>query len=56
MKSCLVGIIVPDEEILMKWAKENGLSGTFAELCQSKVREACINYKKCGDVYCMRHL
>ncbi|XP_028395411.1 long-chain-fatty-acid--CoA ligase 5-like [Dendronephthya gigantea] len=36
LKSCTVGIIVPDEEILMKWASENGLSKSFKELCASE--------------------
>ena len=37
LKSCIVGIIVPDEEYLMKWAADNGLSKTFDELCQDEV-------------------
>jgi len=36
LKSACVAIIVPDEDMLMKWAKENGVSGTFAELCKNK--------------------
>ena len=38
LKSCAVAIIVPDEETLMKWAKENNISGTFPELCAKEVR------------------
>ena len=37
LKSCAVAIIVPDEEALPKWAKENNISGTFAELCANEV-------------------
>ena len=37
MQSYIVGIIVPDEEVLMKWATDNGLTQTFGELCQNKV-------------------
>jgi len=37
LKSACVAIIVPDEDMLMKWAKENSISGTFAELCKNKV-------------------
>ncbi|CAB4003357.1 long-chain-fatty-acid-- ligase 1 isoform X1 [Paramuricea clavata] len=36
LKSCIVGIIVPDEEILMGWATENSLSKTFNELCHNE--------------------
>ena len=28
---------MPDEEYLMKWAADNGLSKTFDELCQDEV-------------------
>ncbi|XP_046860699.1 long-chain-fatty-acid--CoA ligase 1-like [Xenia sp. Carnegie-2017] len=34
LKSFLVGIIVPDEEILTKWAKDNNINKRFEELCQ----------------------
>ena len=38
LKSCCVAIVVPDEEVLMKWAKDNGReSATLAELCQDAV-------------------
>eukprot|EP00644_Phytophthora_capsici_P015397 jgi/Phyca11/113662/e_gw1.24.259.1 len=33
MKSFLVGIIVPDEELVTKWAEEKGLKASFKELC-----------------------
>eukprot|EP01023_Acetabularia_acetabulum_P038385 TRINITY_DN36778_c0_g1_i1.p2 TRINITY_DN36778_c0_g1~~TRINITY_DN36778_c0_g1_i1.p2 ORF type:complete len:265 (-),score=78.57 TRINITY_DN36778_c0_g1_i1:140-934(-) len=33
LQSCLVGIAVPDEEYLARWAKSNGIEGSFAELC-----------------------
>ena len=29
--------IVPDEEILMEWAKNNGLKDSFEDLCKSEV-------------------
>ena len=38
LKAACVAIIVPDEEVLMKWATENNITGSFAELCQKKVR------------------
>ena len=37
LKAACVAIIVPDEELLMPWAKENGRSGTFEELCKDEV-------------------
>ena len=37
LRSCLVAIIVPDEEIVKTWAEENGISGTFADLCNNDV-------------------
>ena len=38
LKSACVALIVPDEEVLMPWAAEQGLSKTFKELCDSEVR------------------
>ena len=30
-------VIVPDEEVLVEWAKNNGLTDDFKELCKSEV-------------------
>ena len=38
LKSCAVAIIVPDEDAVGIWAKENNVSGNFAELCTNDVR------------------
>ena len=38
LKSCVVAIIVPDEEAVKLWAEENGVSGDFKELCNNDVR------------------
>lgn len=38
LKACVVAIIVPDEEAVEKWAKDNNVSGNFAELCANDVR------------------
>ncbi|XP_038060861.1 long-chain-fatty-acid--CoA ligase 1-like isoform X2 [Patiria miniata] len=44
LKSCLVGIIVPDEEELNKYAAKKKLTGSFKELCEVKeVKEAILN-------------
>jgi long-chain acyl-CoA synthetase len=37
LQAALVGIIVPDEPILLAWAKKNNLQDkTFAELCKTE--------------------
>ncbi|XP_028412437.1 long-chain-fatty-acid--CoA ligase 5-like isoform X2 [Dendronephthya gigantea] len=36
LKSFIVGIVVPDEAAMIKWASENGLSKTFQELCEDE--------------------
>lgn len=37
MRSTIVAIIVPDENNLIAWAKENGMDGlSFSELCSKK--------------------
>ena len=48
LQAALVAIIVPDEEILKKWAKENGLSEkSFQELCKTeKVKVHLLNCLK----------
>ena len=38
LKSCAVAIIVPDEDAVSAWAKENNISGSFVELCTNDVR------------------
>ena len=50
LQASLVGVIVPDEEILMKWAKENDLGDkSFEELCKddkvkNHILQALIKY------------
>ncbi|XP_046854706.1 long-chain-fatty-acid--CoA ligase 5-like isoform X2 [Xenia sp. Carnegie-2017] len=46
LKSFLVGIIVPDEEILTKWAKDNNINKCFEELCQ----DTAVNYMILNDI------
>ncbi|MFT7807704.1 long-chain-fatty-acid-CoA ligase 1 isoform X1 [Arapaima gigas] len=36
LQACLVGIIVPDPDLLPGWAKNRGLEGSYVELCRSK--------------------
>ncbi len=37
LKSACVAIVVPDEEVLTNWAKENDVQGSFQELCKNQV-------------------
>uniref|UniRef100_A0A673L8Y3 Long-chain-fatty-acid--CoA ligase n=1 Tax=Sinocyclocheilus rhinocerous TaxID=307959 RepID=A0A673L8Y3_9TELE len=36
LQSCLVGIIVPDPEVLPSWAQKKGFEGCYDELCGNK--------------------
>lgn len=38
LKSCAVAIIVPDEDAVSVWAKENNITGNFIKLCTNDVR------------------
>uniref|UniRef100_A0A3Q3QYS8 Arachidonate--CoA ligase n=1 Tax=Monopterus albus TaxID=43700 RepID=A0A3Q3QYS8_MONAL len=35
LQSCLVGIVVPDPEIMPEWAKKKGILGTYKDLCKN---------------------
>nr|KAF6445769.1 hypothetical protein HJG63_000233 [Rousettus aegyptiacus] len=36
LKAYLVGIVVPDPEVMPSWAQKRGIEGTYAELCTNK--------------------
>lgn len=36
LKSCIVGIVVPDVEVVKSWAHENKIPGTLSVLCNNK--------------------
>ncbi|KAJ6668627.1 hypothetical protein lerEdw1_012109 [Lerista edwardsae] len=36
MPAFLIGIVVPDPEVLPSWAKKRGLGGSYEELCKNK--------------------
>lgn len=36
-QSCLVAVVVPDPDYLLKWASQNRIGGTYEELCANKV-------------------
>ena len=37
VQSYLIGIVVPDPEVLTDWAKERGIVGSYEELCLNPV-------------------
>lgn len=37
LQSSLVGIVIPDEEVVVSWAEKNGLKSYFADLCQNSL-------------------
>ena len=39
-QSYLVGIVVPDPEVFVGWAKDRGVVGSYKELCQTPVRRS----------------
>ncbi|MGH0132210.1 UNVERIFIED_CONTAM: hypothetical protein FKN15_048937 [Acipenser sinensis] len=36
LQSCLVGIVVPDPEVMPPWARKKGFKGQYGELCKDK--------------------
>eukprot|EP00064_Thunnus_orientalis_P006755 superscaffoldBa00000719_g6773 len=39
LQSYLIGIVVPDPEVFVDWAKERGFVGSYEELCQNPVKD-----------------
>uniref|UniRef100_A0A8C2KZ81 Arachidonate--CoA ligase n=1 Tax=Cyprinus carpio TaxID=7962 RepID=A0A8C2KZ81_CYPCA len=37
LQSYLIGVVVPDPEVFVDWAKERGIVGSYEELCQNPV-------------------
>uniref|UniRef100_A0AAR2IVH1 Arachidonate--CoA ligase n=1 Tax=Pygocentrus nattereri TaxID=42514 RepID=A0AAR2IVH1_PYGNA len=35
LQSCLVGIVVPDPEVMPSWAQKKGLEGSYEDLCRN---------------------
>ncbi|XP_010080253.1 PREDICTED: long-chain-fatty-acid--CoA ligase 6 isoform X3 [Pterocles gutturalis] len=42
LQAFLVGIVVPDSEVMPGWAKKRGFEGTYAELCKNKALQQAI--------------
>ena len=32
----MVGVVVPEKDVLMKWAQENNVAGSYEEVCQKQ--------------------
>uniref|UniRef100_A0A8C6RDU5 Long-chain-fatty-acid--CoA ligase n=1 Tax=Nannospalax galili TaxID=1026970 RepID=A0A8C6RDU5_NANGA len=43
LKAFLVGIVVPDPEVMPSWAQKRGIEGTYMELCKNKVKAIYIH-------------
>ncbi|XP_065143718.1 long-chain-fatty-acid--CoA ligase 6 isoform X1 [Paramisgurnus dabryanus] len=44
LQSCLVGIVVPDIEVLPSWAQKKGFGGCFEELCENQgIKQAILD-------------
>uniref|UniRef100_A0A673JVY7 Arachidonate--CoA ligase n=1 Tax=Sinocyclocheilus rhinocerous TaxID=307959 RepID=A0A673JVY7_9TELE len=39
LQSYLIGVVVPDPEVFVDWAKERGIVGSYEELCQNPVKD-----------------
>uniref|UniRef100_A0A668B062 Arachidonate--CoA ligase n=1 Tax=Myripristis murdjan TaxID=586833 RepID=A0A668B062_9TELE len=42
LQSCLVGIVVPDPEVMPEWAKKKGMLGTYKDLCKNTLLKKAI--------------
>uniref|UniRef100_A0A3P8W275 Long-chain-fatty-acid--CoA ligase n=1 Tax=Cynoglossus semilaevis TaxID=244447 RepID=A0A3P8W275_CYNSE len=43
LQSCLVGIVVPDPEVMPEWAKKKGIFGTYDDLCKNTVKNIYVH-------------
>lgn len=37
LQACLVGIVVPDPEVMPSWAQKRGIDGCYDDLCKNMV-------------------
>lgn len=42
MQSSLIGIVVPAEEVIARWAASQNIHGTFVELCRNPAVKALL--------------
>lgn len=55
-QSCLVGIVVPDPEVMPEWAKKKGLQGTYKDLCKNTVGDTLIQLTELYVLSPLSHL
>ncbi|KAM9780930.1 long-chain-fatty-acid--CoA ligase 6 [Syngnathus typhle] len=56
LQSCLVGIVVPDPEVMPTWAKKKGILGTYKDLCKNTelkkaILEDLVRLGKAGSLH-----
>ncbi|TTE96765.1 Long-chain-fatty-acid--CoA ligase 6 [Bagarius yarrelli] len=48
LQSCLVGIVVPDPEVMPSWAKKRGIVGCYGDLCENvELKKAILDDMLC---------
>lgn len=55
LQAFLVGIVVPDSEVMPGWAKKRGFEGTYAELCKNKVCICSTDFIFCCSIMCAQY-
>ena len=40
LQTCTVAIVCPDQDVLVPWAKKNGIDGEMEDLCNNEVRSS----------------
>ena len=50
LQAFLVGIVVPDPEVMPSWAQKRGIEGTYAELCANKVGTMGLSPERLWDL------
>lgn len=51
LQAFLVGIVVPDPEVMPSWAQKRGIEGTYSELCVNKVCMVGLFPKRLLDLF-----
>ena len=52
-QSCLVGIVVPDPEVMPGWAKKKGMDGSYRDLCKNTVGAVLVHKKANAFKLCL---
>uniref|UniRef100_A0A4W4HIA9 Long-chain-fatty-acid--CoA ligase n=1 Tax=Electrophorus electricus TaxID=8005 RepID=A0A4W4HIA9_ELEEL len=43
LQSCLIGIVVPDPEVMPSWAQKKGIGGCYDDLCKNVLKKAILD-------------